>query len=320
MKKRMKYMNLLFIWCLYFLFPVQAADYLIPGGQLLGLELQDSTITIAAFHDTLGQAAREAGLQPGDRLISIDGQAIRSVQDVRQALRCSSGTIVLQTLRKGKQETIKIRPVITDQGPKLGLYLKDAVSGVGTLTWYDPQSRKFGALGHGVSGREGSLIPLEDGWAYDAKLLSIQKGLPGKPGQLMGAMGSKIPLGKLEKNCPQGVFGSAVNGWPGSTIPVGTTVKPGSAVIRCTLDGTAPRDYTIRIIKVYDDAGAEGRNMLLEATDPALLQKTGGIVQGMSGSPIIQDGKLVGAVTHVLVGDPTQGYGIFIGNMLDAAA
>ena len=138
----------------------------------------------------------------------------------------------------------------------------------------------------------------------------------------MGTLKEATPVGSLYKNTVQGVFGTTQTGWTGEPLPVGepSDVQTGAATIRCTVQGDSVQDYSVEILKVYPRSGASGRNMLLKITDPVLLETTGGIVQGMSGSPIIQDGKLVGAVTHVLVNDPTMGYGIFIENMLDAAA
>ena len=160
------------------------------------------------------------------------------------------------------------------------------------------------------------------GNAYPAAVVSVQKGKSGAPGQLKGALNTDVLLGKLKCNRAQGVFGTALDAWRGEAIPVAACeeIKTGDAVIRATVSEGEPEDYSVEILKLYPKSRADGRNMLIHVTDPDLLAVTGGIVQGMSGSPIIQDGKLVGAVTHVLVNDPTTGYGIFIENMLDAAA
>ena len=160
------------------------------------------------------------------------------------------------------------------------------------------------------------------GSAYKAAVVSVRKGACGAPGQLMGALKEAEPMGTLYKNTNCGVFGTTQSGWTGQMLPVGTAaeVKTGPATILSTVQGDAVQEYSVEILKVYPNAGTSGRNILLHITDETLLDATGGIVQGMSGSPIIQDGKLVGAVTHVLVNDPTTGYGIFIENMLDAAA
>ena len=162
---------------------------------------------------------------------------------------------------------------------------------------------------------------MTEGNAYDARVVSVRKGKIGEPGQLMGSVERLEPLGELTANTAQGVFGISQKGWQGKTLPVAdpTEVKTGQATILSTVSGKQVREYSVEILKIYPKARLAGRNLLIHVTDPALLEATGGIVQGMSGSPIIQNGKLVGAVTHVLVNDPTTGYGIFIENMLDAA-
>jgi stage IV sporulation protein B len=163
---------------------------------------------------------------------------------------------------------------------------------------------------------------MDAGSVYAAKVASVRKGKAGKPGQLVGAVTAADPTGTLAKNTSQGVFGSVGAAFTGKAMPVASQnqIKAGSATILSTVNGQQPQAYSVEILKIYASCGNSERNMLLRVTDPALLETTGGIVQGMSGSPIIQDGKLVGAVTHVLVNDPTTGYGIFIENMLDAAA
>ncbi len=301
---------------------VSAAKMLIPVGQVVGLELGDNTVTVAAFDDELGVSAMKAGLKVGDRILQVNGRAIHTAEDVRYALDHSDGTVEMTVERGKKSGTVRFAPNITSDGPKLGIYLKQGVTGVGTVTWYDPDSGKFATLGHGVNNARGELLKMVSGTAYKATVLSVRKGCSGDPGQLMGALKEAQPLGTLYKNTNQGVFGSTKSGWTGDALPVGSMedVKAGPAVIRSTVKGDTPQEYSVEILKVYPNAGATGRNILLHITDPALLEITGGIVQGMSGSPIIQDGKLVGAVTHVLVNDPTTGYGIFIENMLDAAA
>ena len=299
-----------------------AAQMLIPVGQVVGLELADNTVSVASFDEELGQGAKEAGLQVGDRILSVNGQEIENADDVRFVLDRADGPVELTIQRNKKSETVRIEPTVTPDGPKLGVYLKQGVTGVGTVTWYDPDSKKFGALGHGVNNTRGELLNMVSGSAYKAAVVSVRKGECGTPGQLMGALKQATPIGTLYKNTNRGVFGTANTGWTGKSMPIGTAeeVKAGPATILSTVEGESTREYSVEILKVYPNAGEAGRNMLLRITDPDLLATTGGIVQGMSGSPIIQDGKLVGAVTHVLVNDPTTGYGIFIENMLDAAA
>ena len=299
-----------------------AAQMLIPVGQVVGLELADNSVTVSSFDEELGQPAQKAGLKVGDRIVSVNGQAVKNAEDVRYALDRADGVVEMTVQRSKKTEKVRIEPTVTPEGPKLGVYLKEGVTGVGTVTWYDPDSKKFGTLGHGVNNARGELLDMVSGNAYKAAVASVRKGECGTPGQLMGSLKEATPIGVLYKNTNRGVFGTANTGWTGESLPIGTAadVKSGPATIRSTVKGDSTREYSVEILKVYPNAGEAGRNMLLRITDPDLLNTTGGIVQGMSGSPIIQNGKLVGAVTHVLVNDPTTGYGIFIENMLDAAA
>ena len=297
------------------------AQYLIPVGQVIGLELSDSTVTVAAFDDTLGAKTKAAGLCAGDKILAIDGKTITCAEDVRQALRCCKGSITLQLQRKGKARTLRLTPQITEDGPKLGVFLKEGVTGIGTVTWYDPSNHTFGALGHGVSSSDGQILKLVSGNAYCAHVASVKKGKVGQPGQLRGSLTAKEPIGTLTRNTSQGLFGSTQAGWQGQALEVAQIheVQPGPATILSTVFKDRVQEYSVEILKIYPNSSAEGRNLMLKVTDPVLLEATGGIVQGMSGSPIVQDGKLVGAVTHVLVNDPTRGYGIFIENMLETA-
>ena len=297
--------------------PAEAALLLVPVGRILGLELRNNTVTVVSFDEP--SPAKAAGVREGDRLLCIDRRSIKTAQDVRTALDESQGTVTL-TLQRGDQlSTVKVAPTITAQGPKLGIYLRQGITGIGTVTYYDPATGTFGALGHGVNHAGGELLQLTEGLAYPAAVTHVRKGTPGNPGQLMGTLTARQPLATLTRNTAQGIFGKTAVPYSGQSLPIGQPVV-GRATILSTVAGEEPAQYTVEILKIYSASRQSGRNMLLRVTDPALLEATGGIVQGMSGSPIIQDGKLVGAVTHVLVNDPTTGYGIFIENMLDAAA
>ena len=299
-----------------------AAEMLIPVGEVIGLELQDGRVVVAGFDEVLGRETMAAGVQVGDEILTIDAAEVRSAEDVREALNHSRGLVTLGVLRDGTEKVIRVSPRITAEGPRLGIFLRQGVTGIGTVTWYDSETGRFGALGHGVNNGDGALVDMTAGTAFAAKVQSAKTGKVGQPGQLIGAVTDPEPLGYLEKNTGCGIFGISETGWEGDPMPVGDedSVHMGNAVIRSTVCGEEPRDYSVTILKIYAGDRPDGRNMLIRITDPSLLEATGGIVQGMSGSPIIQDGKLVGAVTHVLVNDPTTGYGIFIENMLDAAA
>jgi stage IV sporulation protein B len=300
--------------------PAFATDYLIPGGQVIGLALQDNTVTVAAFDHSM-EAGKKGGLQIGDEILSIDGHMIRSAADVKAALDHSKGQIQMCIRRRKSDKVLTIAPEITTQGPKLGVFLKEGITGIGTITWYDPDSGTFASLGHGVHNRDGKLLKMVSGTAYEAWVRNVQKGEKGDPGQLHGAVTDGKKLGNLEKNTDRGIFGTcaAIPSCPKLPVADACDVRAGQATILSTVNGRETQEYTIEILKLYPTDSPSGRNLLIKVTDPDLLEVTGGIVQGMSGSPIIQDGKLVGAVTHVLVNQPDTGYGIFIENMLQAA-
>ena len=308
----------IFIVSIYFVCQtVSAARLLIPGGQVVGMHLQDGSVTVTG----LTEAGKQTGLAAGDRLLSVDGQAVRSPQDVLEALSRSDGRVKISLLRAGKTKTITVTPTVTSHGPRLGVQLRQGTTGLGTVTYYDPDTGSFGALGHSVNDPAGAPVTLESGAIYPARVSGINRGKPGAPGQLLGALTDSAPLGDLAKNTAQGVFGK-ISLSPAQPLPAATSeeIHTGRATIRSTVTGDGPQEYSVEILKIYPATQNKTRNMLIRITDPALLEATGGIVQGMSGSPIIQDGKLIGAVTHVLINDPTTGYGIFIENMLDAAA
>ena len=302
--------------------PANAEELLIPVGEIIGLELSDNTVTVASFDDVLGSKSKEAGLRVGDEILSINGSAIDCAEDVRTALKESRSKADLIVRRGSKKQTIHLTPTDTEEGPRLGVYLKQGIAGIGTITFYDPDTGVFGTLGHGVSDPGGHLAKMVDGKAYDAKILSVKKGKSGQPGQLRGSADALETIGTLLKNTPQGVFGTTRRGWNGEPLPVAdySEVRTGSATIRSTVCDQGVQEYSVDILKIYPEDRSDNRNFLIKVTDPKLLDTTGGIVQGMSGSPIIQNGKIIGAVTHVLVNDPTTGYGIFIENMLGAAA
>ena len=310
---------LLFVFILPF--SVQAADMLVPVGTLVGLEIRSGTVTVAAFDDLYGANAKAAGLRIGDQVQSVNGAPITEADQVSEALEQSSGQVTLGIRRGSKNMTLEVRPSRQDGRPLLGVYLRQGITGIGTVTWYDPATGTFGALGHGVSTGKDCLLPLKSGSIYPAQAVSAQMGKVGTPGLLKGKATSDTPLGTITRNTPQGILGNCTQGFPGRALPVGRWdgLRTGSATILASVREGPPREYSVEILKIYPKDRQTHRNLLLKVTDPELLARTGGIVQGMSGSPILQDGKLIGAVTHVLVNDPTCGYGIFIENMLQAA-
>lgn len=316
-----RFFSILFVFFLVLPLGVQAAEYLVPVGALVGLHLQDDTITVAAFDDLLGKTARDAGLRVGDKIEAVNGTPIVEAEQIRPLVENSTGAVALQILRGSKRCTITLEPETKDGSRVLGVFLRQGISGIGTVTWYNPENGQFGALGHGVSTSKDCLMKITSGSIYPAEVLCAQRGKAGTPGLLKGKALSPTPLGTVIENTPQGIFGQSSHRWDGMALPVGhwEGLHTGSATIRSTVSGGEPREYSVEILKLYPKDRLTGRNFLLRVTDPQLIAQTGGIVQGMSGSPILQDGKLIGAVTHVLVNDPTLGYGIFIENMLEAA-
>lgn len=305
--------------------PVGAwAQELTLGGQPVGIELLTDGVVVAGFAEVQTEAgvcspARDAGLREGDRIVEIDGRAVLAATDLIDALSGLGDEAAELVVRRGAEsETISVRPAVSQDGQRmLGLWLQDASAGIGTLTFYDPASGVYGALGHGVTDeKSGETLPIRGGKITDAQIVSVRPGSPGVPGELSGCADRERELGEVEKNTEKGIYGAACCALGEGCAEVGTP-EPGSASILTTLEGRRVRAYTVEIARVYREDGVQ--RMLLTVTDPLLRELSGGIVQGMSGSPILQNGRIVGAVTHVLVSDPCRGYGISIGDMLDEA-
>lgn len=255
-----------------------AERYLIPGGQAIGLQLRDDTITVAAYDDTC-PAGREAGIQIGDQIEKINGTPVTTAQQVQAALKASPPSAAITLSRGGKRQQLTV-PL---SGGRLGVYLRQGISGIGTVTFFDPATGTFAALGHGVSNAKGTLLQLRSGSAYQVLLGDIQQGKAGSPGQLKGEADPGSPLGTLTRNTPQGVFGQLEGPLPGTPLPTADyeSLQTGPATIRCTLDHTGVQEYSVEILKIYPESKSNGRNLLLKITDPALLEKTGGVIQGM---------------------------------------
>lgn len=300
------------------------AQELTLGGQPVGIELQTEGLTVAGFAEVETEEgarspAREAGLREGDRIVSVCGRELSSAEEFIAAVGALEGeSAELGVKRGGESLTLCVQPARSADGRwMLGLWLRDQSSGIGTLTFYDPASGVYGALGHGVTDEaSGETLPIRGGQITDAQIVDVRPGSPGVPGELSGCADRAAVLGEVEKNCERGIFGEACVALGEGSAEVGEPV-PGPASILTTLEGRRVRAYDVEISRVYTENGT--RRLLLTVTDPLLRELSGGIVQGMSGSPILQDGRLVGAVTHVLVSDPCRGYGIAIGDMLAEA-
>ena len=300
---------------------------LIPGGQPFGIRLRMDGVMIirlGAVSSEEGSVcpAEDAGLKPGDIIRTVDGCSITSNAVLRETFSAAEGTPVeIAFTREGKSCTAELTPVYSpaDRCYTAGIWVRDSLAGVGTMTFCDPETSSFGGLGHPICDADtGICIPIGEGTACPITISSITKGVAGKPGMLQGTFLGEDPLGTLLCNNRCGVFGSLTASFSEEdAIPMGfkQEITKGKAEILCTVSGTEKQSYTIEIEEIDYNGTDSTKNMILRITDKALLEQTGGIVQGMSGSPILQNGKLIGAVTHVFVDDPTKGYGIFCENM-----
>ena len=294
-----------------------APTYLIPGGSTVGIKLYTEGLLVTAVEKNSPAAA--AGIRKGDTILYVNGHNKIDGDALRQEVQRGNG-IVLTVSRGDGQAEFFLNPQQTADGWKLGLYLRDNVAGIGTVTYYDPLTGNYGALGHGVTDPGGtSLLRIRGGVLVPSSVAEVQKGKSGAPGQLRGQFDVTQIFGCVRDNHDCGIFGYFDHAPGGEAMKVAAAdeVHTGAAEIYANVSGTAVCAYTVEIERIDPDASG-GRNYFLRVTDEDLLRQTGGIVQGMSGSPIVQDGKLVGAVTHVLVNDPTAGYGLFIGTMLAA--
>ena len=290
------------------------------GGVPFGIKFLTKGVSVVGFEDESNNPAYKAGLRLYDTIIKINGKEISGNADVSEAVS-GGGEITMTFLRAGAEKTIKFTPKYSENDKKytLGVWLKDSGAGIGTLT-YVLEDGTFGGLGHGIcDGDTGEIVPIINGSVLGVTLNGIVKGQKGAPGELKGYFNSS-KVGAIYKNSEVGVFGALAeipDSIKGKTYSIGlkSDLKEGRATILCTLDDNVRREYTVEISNI--NRNADGNKCFsIKITDEQLINATGGIVQGMSGSPIIQNGKLVGAVTHVLVNDPTTGYGIFIENML----
>ncbi len=299
------------------------APVLIPGGTPIGIKLLTDGVVVVSTNEK-GPAA-VAGIAAGDSIISANGETLSSSDRLAEIIMNSHGDELCLSVRRGSREfKTSLKPEFSDSDGtfKAGIWIKDSSAGVGTMTYIDPATGSFGALGHPISDSEsGKILPLGSGEVVDVTITGCDKGSPGCPGELYGTFLTGLAAGNIRRNCEQGVFGTLnYRGSLREPIPMAfkAEIHPGPAKILTTVEGSTPGEYSVEIEKV-SLTSSDTKNMVIKVTDPELLKKTGGIVQGMSGSPIIQDGKLVGAVTHVFVSDPERGYGIFIENMLSEA-
>ena len=304
---------------------------LYPGGIPFGIKFITEGVLVVGFCDFKNQGATvnpssAAGLKVGDRILSVNSKPLKSAEELTKIVEESGGKALnIVYLRDGTEKKALLTPLFSENERtfKTGIYVKDSGAGIGTVSYIDPETLEFGGLGHGIcEGESGRLVPISKGSVVDVNINGVKKGEVGSPGELRGYFNSGR-LGSLLVNNDCGAFGAFAKlpaNLPSAPLSLGLKeeLRNGKAYIYTTLEGDTPQKYEIEIsnIKLGE---ARGKCFNVRVTDKALLEKTGGIVQGMSGSPIIQNGKLVGAVTHVMINDPTTGYGIFIENMLNAA-
>lgn len=307
---------------------------LYPGGQPVGVKLNTKGVLVVALSDIdaeggkIKSPATLAGIEIGDNIIKINGNIINNSEDTVTNINSSSEnelTIIID--RNGKEIEKKVKPVKgMDNSYKIGLWVRDSTAGVGTLTFYEDKSKTFAALGHPITDIDtGTILKINSGEIVPSSITSVKKGLKGNPGELKGIFTDEnLILGEIKKNTQCGIFGQGSDklinrNAKGMNIALKNEIKEGSAKILTTIDGNEPKYYSIEIEKLLTQEEPGPKSMIIKVTDEELLSKTGGIVQGMSGSPIIQENKIVGAVTHVLINKPNVGYGIYIEWMLKDA-
>ena len=302
---------------------------LIPGGDAIGIKIQTDGLVVVDTYlvNTEGgtiNPAKEAGVMKGDMILAVNNQKISTIEEYKEQLMLAkeNNQMILTIDRQGKTENITVHPVISTEGVcTTGLYLRDKLAGIGTLTFIDPNTNKYGALGHEIIDQDtNQLVNIKNGEIINSNVLSVRKATTGKPGEKVADILFDEKLGTLEKNNKYGVYGLMQSNEMSQKdlIPMAyiNEVKKGPAQILTVLNGNKIEAFDIEITEVNVQSEKAIKGIKYTVTDPRLLEETGGIVQGMSGSPIIQDGKIIGAVTHVLVHDSTLGYGIFIEWML----
>ena len=307
---------------------------LYPGGTSVGIKLSTEGVLVVGFSDVDTRDGNElspskaAGIQLGDVLLKVNGKDVESSKQLITLIKeANSSTVNVEFIREGCKFNKDIELVKEGEDYKLGLWVRDSTAGIGTLTFYHEDSETFGALGHPITdGDTNTTFTIKDGDLLSASILSVRKGEKGVPGELRGLfVNEKNSIGEIKNNSTSGIFGNSyeplINPKFSEPMSVGfrNEVVEGPATIITTIDDEGPKEYDIEIVKLLQQDKSGPKSMIIRVTDEELLSKTGGIVQGMSGSPIIQNDKIVGAVTHVLINKPDIGYGIYIEWMLEEA-
>ncbi len=297
------------------------------GGMSAGFTLKSGSVQIVGLCEVMTEngvnaPATKAGLRTGDRIIKVEGIYVETITQLNEILDKSKGKSVCIEVKRGENPlkfNVNAVQDKTSNHYKIGILARDSISGIGTVTYIDKTHNRFGALGHAVMGENKKELAISDGIVYSCSIVGVSKGVRGKAGELRGMFMNDSSFGKADKLCNCGIFGELSSDFSTEglkrTVVDSESVAPGKAFIYSTVNGTTPERYQIEIVKV-DKRNKENKNYVIKVIDDDLIEKTGGIVQGMSGSPIVQNGKLVGAVTHVFLNDPTRGYGIDIETMM----
>ena len=301
----------------------------IPGGEAFGLKFYTDGVIVVGVESFASEGgdnvspAADAKLQLNDIITAVNGKTVTSNDDLLSLVAKSNGKAQKLTVKRGRSEmTVSVTPVKNSEGVyKIGVWVRDSTAGIGTVTFY-LEDGSFGSLGHGICDIDtGEIMPLRSATCWGVDIFDVTKSVRGQPGELRGVFDDGRLMGALLKNTVVGGFGTVDEAFElkeeRMEIALSSEVTEGPVTVRCTVDGGGVKEYEAEIVRINRSADEISKNMLIRITDPALLEKTGGIVQGMSGSPIIQNGRLIGAVTHVLVNQPEMGYGIFIENMLE---
>lgn len=294
----------------------------IPVGKAIGMKMYTEGVLVVGMSEIEGEKPYEfSGIEAGDKIIEIDNKKVNSTDELIECVNNSNGkNIEIKYISEQEEKTTSIEPIMTsDNEYKLGLWVRDAAAGVGTLTFYEPSSGQFGALGHGINDVDTyELIDIASGELVTTNILEIVKGADGAPGEIRGSIDNGVTIGKISKNTSFGVYGNVENfakvqNGNSNEMEVAnrTEIQTGKAQILCELENGKTESYEIEIQKIFLDNNENNKSMLIKVIDEELLKKTGGIIQGMSGAPIIQNGKFIGGVTHVLVNDSKMGYAVF---------
>lgn len=298
----------------------------IPLGNAIGMKLYTKGVLVVGMSQINTDSNEKikpyenCGIEEGDTIIAINGSNIENTEQLIEEVNKSNGeSITIKYKRNNETLETSITPVKSEEEYKIGLWVRDAAAGVGTATFYEPSTNMFITLGHGITDIDtGKIVEISNGELITANIISIVKGEKGKPGEIKGTIDSGYTIGNIQNNTIFGVYGNVTNTQylnldKSNEVEVANRdeIKEGEAEIICQLDNNGTKRYKIEIEKIYLNNSENNKSMLIKITDNELLEKTGGIIQGMSGSPIIQNGKFIGAVTNVLVNDPTQGYAVF---------